>query len=214
MIYDEMNKFFEDNGYIVIENFLKPETIGLLYEYTKLKARRESINEATNSKFYHKEINGKFDDPQAPGAYSLYGDPLMESILIQSRPFIEKFIKLELVPTYAYWRLYITGSDLKKHIDRKSCEYSTTLFLGHDISNIKDKDYNWPIYIESRKKEVKEVKLKPGDMVVYKGCDVEHWRNEFIGLNHAQVFLHYNDKNGKFKEQYDGRKFLGLPSVK
>ena len=51
-------------------------------------------------------------------------------------------------------------------------------------------------------------------MVIYKGCDVEHWRNKFIGLNHAQVFLHYNDKNGKFKEQYDGRKFLGLPSVR
>ena len=103
---------------------------------------REAIKEATNPKFYHKELDGKFDDPQAMGAYSLYGDPLMESLLIQAQPFIEKIIKLELVPTYAYWRLYITGSDLKKHIDRKSCEYSTTLFLGHDISNIKDKDYD------------------------------------------------------------------------
>ena len=49
MIYDEMNKFFEDNGYIVIENFLNSETIGLFYQYTKFKARRESIIEATNS---------------------------------------------------------------------------------------------------------------------------------------------------------------------
>ena len=38
MIYDEMNKFFEDNGYIVIENFLNSETIGLFYQYTKFKA--------------------------------------------------------------------------------------------------------------------------------------------------------------------------------
>ena len=213
MIYDVMTKYFNENGYVIIEDFLKPEMTSLFYEYTKIKARREAIKEATNPKFYHKELDGKFDDPQAIGAYSLYGDPLMESILIQSNLFVGKIINLELVPTYSYWRLYVTGNDLKKHIDRPSCEYSTTLFLGHDISNIKDKNYNWPIYIKSRKNEIQEVKLKPGDMVIYKGCDVEHWRNEFIGLNHAQVFLHYNDKNGKFKEPYDGRKFLGLPSV-
>ena len=134
-------------------------------------------------------------------------------MLIQANSFIEKVTKLELVPTYSYWRLYITGNDLKKHIDRPSCEYSTTLFLGHDISNIKDKDYNWPIYIKSHNGETKSVILNPGDMVIYKGCDVEHWRDNFKGLNHAQVFLHYNDKNGKYGEINDGREFLGLPSV-
>ena len=38
-------------------------------------------------------------------------------------------------------------------------------------------------------------------------------RDNFKGLNHAQVFLHYNDKNGKYGEINDGREFLGLPSV-
>ena len=39
-----------------------------------------------------------------------------------------------------------------------------------------------------------------------------HWREKFLGLNHAQVFLHFGDKNGIYnKVEYDGRKQLGIP---
>jgi len=115
------------------------------------------------------------------------------------------------VPTYSYWRLYITGNDLKRHKDRPSCEYSTTLFLGYDVSNVDDKNYNWPIFIKSYNGEEKSVLLNPGDMVIYKGDDLEHWRDKYEGLNHAQVFLHYNKKNGKYGNINDGREFLVLP---
>ena len=54
--------------------------------------------------------------------------------------------------------------------------------------------------------------LETGDMIIYKGCEIEHWREPFKGNNHAQVFLHYNQKNGKFNIENDGRPFLGLPS--
>jgi hypothetical protein len=36
------------------------------------------------------------------------------------------------------------------------------------------------------------VDLEPGDMLIYSGCDLEHWREEFKGKNCGQVFLHYN----------------------
>ena len=49
-------------------------------------------------------------------------------------------------------------------------------------------------------------------MVIYKGCDVEHWRDKYEGLNHAQVFLHFNKRNGEFENKNDGREFLGLQS--
>ena len=211
----EAKKYFDENGYVVIKNFIKPEMFCLLYEYMKMKARRELIKEISpkSSHLYDKELDGKFDDKQAPGSFSLYGDPLMDSLLQNSTNFISNIIEVDLIPTYSYWRLYITDNVLEKHIDRPSCEYSTTLCIGYDASNVKEKDYNWPIYIRSFNGEVKSVMLKPGDMVVYKGCDVEHWRDGFKGLNHAQVFLHYNDKNGKFSEANDGREFLGLPSV-
>ena len=68
----------------------------------------------------------------------------------------------------------------------------------------------WSIYLEPNI----EVNLKPGDMLMYRGCDVEHWREPFKGENCGQVFLHYNDASGKDSEKnkYDGRPMIGLPA--
>ena len=214
MNYDEIKKHFDENGYVVIQNFLKKDTANLLYEYSKLKSRRALLKEAFDTKLFDKKYDGQFEDEQAPGAYSLYGDPLMDALLQNSNSFVSSVIGKKLIPTYSYWRLYITNNVLKKHKDRPSCEYSTTLCLGYDASNIKDTNYNWPICIRSYNNEEKCVILNPGDMVIYKGCDVEHWRDEYKGLNHSQVFLHYNEENGKYNIKYDGREFLGLPSIK
>ena len=52
-----------------------------------------------------------------------------------------------------------------------------------------------------------------GDMLVYSGCELEHWREPFQGNVCGQVFLHYNHVNGPFanKNKFDGRPMLGLP---
>ena len=211
MIYDDVKKFFNENGYVVIKNFLKKDMVDLLYEYSKLKSRRELLKEAFYPELFSKMYDGKFDDEQSPGAYSLYGDPLMDAILQSSNNFVSNVIGKKLIPTYSYWRLYITNNELKKHKDRPSCEYSTTLCLGYDASNVEDTNYKWPVFIKSHNEEERCVTLEPGDMVIYKGCEVEHWRDAYKGLNHAQVFLHYNEKDGKHNIKYDGRDFLGLP---
>ncbi len=61
-------------------------------------------------------------------------------------------------------------------------------------------------------REGKEVKLEQGDLIVYRGCELEHWREPYQGTQLSQVFLHYNDVDGKFSEEnkYDTRPFLGL----
>jgi hypothetical protein len=50
-------------------------------------------------------------------------------------------------------------------------------------------------------------------MLVYKGSELEHWRESFKGKNCAQVFLHYNNlnTNGAKENIYDTRLHLGLP---
>jgi len=53
--------------------------------------------------------------------------------------------------------------------------------------------------------------MKPGDMLIYRGDVVEHWREPLWGNNHAQVFLHYNEKDGKYHMPFDARPMLGLP---
>ena len=59
-----------------------------------------------------------------------------------------------------------------------------------------------------------KVLLDVGDMLVYSGCELEHWREPFEGNTCGQVFLHYNHVNGPFaeKNRFDKRPMLGLPS--
>jgi PKHD-type hydroxylase len=46
----------------------------------------------------------------------------------------------------------------------------------------------------------KSLDLRPGDGVLYKGCTIEHSRKEFKGREYIQVFLHYVDAHGPFKD--------------
>jgi hypothetical protein len=148
---------------------------------------------------------GNFKDRQVPGVYSEYSDMVMETLLVKVLPILEKETDSKLMPTYSYMRVYEKGSVLKKHTDRYSCEVSTTLNLGGDM---------WSIYLKDTEEKVIEIKLEPGDMLIYSGCELEHWRDEFEGELCGQVFLHYNDmSNPKWKDNaYDGRPHLGLPT--
>ena len=117
----------------------------------------------------------------------------MEGMSTLSHPKMEKITGLELLPTYTYFRFYRPGDILKPHIDRDACEFSVSICLGWDY---KGDDYSWPIYINGTR-----VVLEIGDAAIYKGIDIEHWRDEFIakeGSWHAQAFLHYVDKNGPY----------------
>jgi len=162
---------------------------------------------------------GIYNDPQVPNTYSCYADIAMETLILKCQPIMEKTTKLKLYPAYTYARVYKKGDELKRHKDRFSCEISTTMNLGGDA---------WPIYLEpdhtkgflksdggyhSEYTKGIKIDLKPGDMLVYRGCDLEHWRNKFKGNECVQVFLHYNNKKTKGAKQnmFDTRPHLGLP---
>ena len=154
------------------------------------------------------EYWGIWNDEQIPDTYSHYADIAMETLLENLKPLMEKESGLKLNETYSYARIYKKGDVLERHKDRYSCEVSTTLNIGGD---------EWPIYLEPSGEEGKEgtkIILNQGDMLIYKGCDVEHWREAFEGDNCGQVFLHYNDASDEKAEQnkYDGRPCLGLPA--
>ena len=157
---------------------------------------------------------------QIPNTYSHYADIAMETLMLKCQPGMEKATGLKLYPAYTYARIYKKGDELKRHKDRFSCEISTTMNLGGD---------DWPIYLspnenvgkpngknittESKAKGIK-VDLKPGDMLVYRGIELEHWREKFKGKECVQVFLHYNNRKtpGAKDNMFDKRPHLGLPS--
>ena len=190
---------FQQSKYQVIKNAIPYELANFCFNYFLLK--RDAVDFMYNRNIVAESpLLGTRKDPQVPGVYSHYGDFVMETLLVKVLPIMMEQTKLDLVPTYSYARIYEQGSILKRHKDRPSCEISTTLNLGGDP---------WAIYLEGV-----QVDLAPGDMLVYSGCDLEHWRDEFQGNICGQVFLHYNHRNGQFAEQnkFDKRAMLGLPS--
>ena len=194
--------------YIVIKEAISKELADFIYQYflNKRKVARHLFDTRYISQFT--EYWGVWNDEQIPETYSHYGDVAMETLLEKVKPIMEKEMELKLNETYSYARIYKKGDILHRHKDRYSCEISTTLNLGGD---------EWPIHLEPSGEEGKEgveVTMQPGDMLVYKGCDLEHWREAFEGENCGQVFLHYNDasKEDADKNKFDGRPFLGLPA--
>ena len=132
----------------------------------------------------------------------------METLLQEVKPVMEKETELKLIETYSYARIYKKGDILVRHKDRFSCEISTTLNLGGDA---------WPIFLDPTGKEGMDgikIELSPGDMLIYRGCELEHWRESFKGKDCAQVFLHYNDAKNKkaLQNKFDNRPNIGLPS--
>ena len=198
---------FKKDKYIIIKNAILKDLADFCYDYFMMKRQVAKI--LFDSKYISpfESIFGTWNDQQVPNTYSHYSDIVMEILLIKLLPVMEKETGLKLNPNYSYARIYKKGDILHRHKDRFSCEISTTLNLGGDP---------WPIYLEPSGKEgLKgiEVNLKQGDMLVYKGNELEHWRKEFKGENCAQVFLHYNNLKTKGSKEniFDRRLQLGLP---
>ena len=194
--------------YKIIKQAISQELAEFVYSYflNKRKVARYLFDARYISPFT--DYWGVWSDEQIPETYSHYADIAMETLLVKLKPLMEKESGLKLNETYSYARIYKKGDVLERHKDRYSCEVSTTLNLGGD---------EWPIYLEPSGEEGSEgtkIILNQGDMLIYKGCDVEHWRASFEGENCGQVFVHYNDASDEKAEQnkYDGRPCLGLPA--
>jgi len=167
---------------------------------------------------------GTWKDSQAPNTFSKYGDWAIETLLMKLLPVMCKITGLPLIPSYGYGRIYKKGDKLVRHKDRISCEISYTLHLGGDpwkifvdpsgkTSVIKYISDNKVVLKKNPRKGV-AVLLKPGDMLVYRGREIEHWRKSFKGNIHAQAFGHYNNEAGPHKRDnlFDGRPLMGVPN--
>ena len=214
---------WKKDKFTVIKKAISPEMADFLEDYILLKRRVARTFLDNNYISPVTQDWGNWKDMQVPGTYSYYGDVAMETMLHKLKPKMEKATGLKLYENYAYTRVYKFKDELRRHKDRFSWEISTTLNLGGDkdwpiFINPKQEEghYNKTtgFYVPSKGKGVK-VNLDPGDMLVYRGDLLEHWREPYKGQYHAQTFLHYNNKDTKGAEAnaLDRRPHLGLPSA-
>ena len=210
------------NKYQVIKNAIGYDLANFIFNYFLLK--RDAVKYMyDNNITYDNGMLGTWTDKQIPNTYSHYADHVMETLLMKTLPVMQKETGLELVPTYSYARAYKKGDILKRHKDRPSCEISTTIHLGGDQWSIFIDPTGSNNVIDEYKNIMKpdapqgvKVDLDIGDMLVYSGCELEHWREQFQGNVCVQVFLHYNHVNGQFaeKNKFDKRPMLGIPPIR
>jgi hypothetical protein len=164
---------FASHRYVKVESLIEDGLCRMLYDYIR---QREAVAKPSSGE-------------EQEGAVELGSDQVMEHVLGGVQPRVEQLSGLKLVPTYSFFRIYRQGNVLKRHRDRPACEVSVSLNLGPPL------DKPWPLWIKGPLGE-SAVALAPGDAVLYRGIECEHWRERFEGDLLAQVFLHYVDQDG------------------
>lgn len=184
--------FFKESSYVVLNEVLSKELCQNLTEHM--------------FKLYEDGKTTK--DEQCPLSEAIYGDERFDAILGQLADPVGQHIGIKLLPTYTYARLYRPGEVLEPHVDRPACEISGTMTLGYDGIAA------WPIFLSANGTEDESptrADLGIGELLIYRGEELYHWREEFKGEWQVQVFFHFVDANGEHaSEAMDGRPELGL----
>lgn len=190
----DTRQVFDSMRYLYVKGMLNTEVIDIVSQYALFDQLQN----------FHPEDG----DGQIPGTHSQYADPVMESLLLKLHPSMEEITGLTLYPTYSFYRVYKTGDILHKHVDRPACEISTTVCFNFDYKDLNDK-YDWPIWMVDT-----PVTMSPGDGVIYRGCELTHWREQLEvpeGSWHVQAFFHYVDANGpNATSKFDSRPYIGF----
>ena len=187
-----MNEQYEKDGYIVLRGFIPHDMAMYFQEYLNTLKTAGKMTDG---------------DPQVEKSHCVYGDPALDTLMLMSAPMISAATGLELLPTYTYSRIYLTGAELSPHLDREECEHSMTISFGGEHEKL------WPIWLmdPERHNNPQLVPLYPGDAVVYQGTKLTHWRDEFLGKTQYQAFMHFVDANDRHASRlYDGRPYIGM----
>jgi hypothetical protein len=176
---------FAQRGVTVISDFFTAPEFDRLHRYVDRKARG----------MLFRSTGG---DSQVEGAPCEYADPVAEQLLSLKTSYLCDLLRLDLVPTYSYLRMYRPGDRLSAHRDRPACEITVSASLVTDS--------RWPlrILVEGH---VVDYCPPPRGAVAFRGHELLHWREPLSGGGPvAQVLFHYVHRHGLHRSwAYDRR---------
>lgn len=195
-----MQTDFKQHGVHIERNAISAESAAILAaEFDIIKDYTYFTNKADTGNLT------RFGDGQSPISFAYYSPTCFECLMVYMLPKIEKITNKKLYPSYSYGRIYYKGAELPQHKDRRSCEYSVTITIDMD-------SIPWDIHFIDRENTTRAISLAVGDMCVYKGDELQHWRGPYQGTRQLQAFLHYVEVDGNFSHfKNDTRPLLGLP---
>ena len=165
---------FQERGYAPLRNLIHPFNLAALRRYYRHAIRSRAI---------------PLGDEQCPLRYGKHNESVARFFHHQIAKAIAAVVAEPIKPSYVYLACYLSGAELKKHIDREQCEFSVTLCL--DFSPEPELATSWPILLDTPEGTV-TVYQAPGDGLVYRGTKVPHYRGILTeGHMSTSAFFHY-----------------------
>ena len=146
---------------------------------------------------YHRRIIAEgfvgLGDAQSPRRYARHNEPLAVWLHTRLTPLVRRALPGPVKPSYAYLVGYLEGASLAEHTDRNECTY--TLALAVDAEPDGPRDEAWPLLLtDPGTGEVSEIRLAPGDAVLFRGREVPHARDALpAGRRVTSLLLHFVD---------------------
>ena len=193
---------YQTNGYVLLEQLFPPIVLAVFHG----KLQKDLNLNADSAFVSHTPLLTK----PALEVYSRRYVP-MASFHWGLTPTAAAIAGCELIPTYAYFRVYQKDDVCLVHPDRAACEHSMSLTL--ELADNKP----WALCVAKEHLEVHapsadptfrpdeafaELPMRAGDAVMYRGVNHRHGRIE-PNPNRwsAHLFLHWVDANGPFADQ-------------
>lgn len=168
------NVAFRDKGYAPLSGLIHPFHMAALRRYYRHQIRTGAI---------------RLGDGQSDRRYAAHDEPVARFFHRQILSGISAVAGEAVKPSYVYLASYLSGAELKKHVDREQCEFSVTLCL--DFSPEPSLATSWPIQLDTSRGTV-TVYQALGDGLAYRGTRLPHYRSPLPeGRTSTSIFFHY-----------------------
>ncbi|HKF02667.1 MAG TPA: hypothetical protein VKB49_10155 [Candidatus Sulfotelmatobacter sp.] len=165
---------YREKGYAPLSGLIHPFHVAALRRYYRCLIRKGKI---------------RLGDEQSSLRYVAHNEPVARFFHQQIALALSAVAGQPLQPSYVYMASYLSGAELKKHVDREQCEFSITLCL--DFSPEPELSTPWPICLDSANGKV-VVYQGLGDGLAYRGTRLPHYREKLgPGQTSTSIFFHY-----------------------
>jgi hypothetical protein len=173
-IVKQKSSHFRDKNYAPVSNLIHPFNLAALRRYYRREIRRGAV---------------RLGDEQSSRRHVAHDESVARFFHHQMTTAVSSIVGESVKPSYVYFACYLSGAELKKHIDREQCEFSVTLSL--DFSPEPDLATSWPIRLDTPAGTI-TVYQALGDGLVYRGTKVPHYRTQLgEGRTSTSIFFHY-----------------------
>jgi hypothetical protein len=165
---------YREKGYAALSGLIHPLQVAALRRYYRCLIRKGTI---------------RLGDEQSSLRYVVHNEPVTRFFHQQIALVLSAVAGQVLKPSYVYLASYISGAELKKHVDREQCEFSITFCL--DFSPEPKLATPWPICLDTANGKV-VVYQALGDGLAYRGTRLPHYREKLEpGQTSTSIFFHY-----------------------